>query len=105
MDLSDILSALIVGTLIGALGRGVLPGRQHIGLPMTFLIGIGAALGGLGVARGLGLTGTEGAAWGQLFVQVGLAALGVAALDRVRHLFMATGRLPLARLRLPLARR
>ncbi|GAA2632317.1 GlsB/YeaQ/YmgE family stress response membrane protein [Streptomyces axinellae] len=85
MELSDILSALVVGTLIGALGHVVLPGRQRIGLPMTFLVGIGAALGGLGIARGLGLTGTDGAAWGQLCVQVALAALGVAALDRARH--------------------
>jgi uncharacterized membrane protein YeaQ/YmgE (transglycosylase-associated protein family) len=104
MDLSDILSVLVVGTLIGALGRVVLPGRQHIGLPMTFLIGIGAALGGLGIARGLGLTGTEGAAWGQLLVQVGLAALGAAALDRARRRLTAAHRPPPAH-RLPLARR
>jgi uncharacterized membrane protein YeaQ/YmgE (transglycosylase-associated protein family) len=39
-----IISAIIVGLIIGALGRLVLPGRQDIPIWLTILIGIVAAL-------------------------------------------------------------
>jgi uncharacterized membrane protein YeaQ/YmgE (transglycosylase-associated protein family) len=39
-----IISAIIVGLIIGALGQLVLPGRQDIPIWLTILIGIVAAL-------------------------------------------------------------
>jgi len=43
---SAIIAWLIIGLVIGALARLVVPGRQHIGLILTILIGIVAALVG-----------------------------------------------------------
>ena len=43
----QILGLLIVGLIIGALARLLLPGRQKIGLGLTLLLGvIGALIGG-----------------------------------------------------------
>lgn len=41
-----IISAIIVGAIIGALARLVMPGKQNIGVLMTILLGVvGAFLG------------------------------------------------------------
>jgi uncharacterized membrane protein YeaQ/YmgE (transglycosylase-associated protein family) len=52
-----VLWAILVGAIIGALGRLVVPGRNPIGFGMTVLLGIvGAIIGGLiGGAIGLGV--------------------------------------------------
>jgi len=48
LTLSVIIAWLIIGLVIGALARLLVPGRQHIGVLATMLIGIVAALiGGL----------------------------------------------------------
>jgi len=50
---SVIIVWLLIGLVIGGLARLLVPGRQHIGLIMTILIGIVAALlGGINVMRG-----------------------------------------------------
>ncbi|HEX3426216.1 MAG TPA: hypothetical protein VHT30_08785 [Acidimicrobiales bacterium] len=46
-----IISLLITGLIIGALGRLVVPGHNRIGLFMTALIGIGGAFIGAFIAR------------------------------------------------------
>lgn len=38
------VSAIVIGIVIGVLGRLVVPGRQHIGILWTILVGIVAAL-------------------------------------------------------------
>ena len=44
--IGTIISAIIVGAIIGALARLVMPGRQGIGMVMTILLGIiGSFLG------------------------------------------------------------
>ena len=79
MTVSGIISALIVGIVIGALGRLVVPGKQHIPIWLTMVIGIVAALLGTVVANAIGIsTDTPGVDWGELLVQVILAAVGVA---------------------------
>ena len=78
MTVSGIISALIVGLIIGALGRLVVPGRQAIPIWLTVLIGIGAALLGTAVARAAGWADTNGVDWIEVFIQVILAAIGVA---------------------------
>ncbi|SHN48223.1 GlsB/YeaQ/YmgE family stress response membrane protein [Cryptosporangium aurantiacum] len=77
MEIDGILSALIVGAIIGALGRLVLPGRHRVGLLMTFVVGIVAALLGTSVASVLGVAETSGVDWLELIAQVSLAAAGV----------------------------
>lgn len=78
MTVGGIISALVVGLIIGALGRLVLPGRQNIPIWLTILIGIGAALLGTAIARGFGWADTAGVDWIEIVMQVVLAAIGVA---------------------------
>jgi uncharacterized membrane protein YeaQ/YmgE (transglycosylase-associated protein family) len=79
MTLIGIIQALIVGLIIGALGRLVVPGRQNMPMWLHMLIGVGAALLGTVLARALGIaTETRGIDWMELLVQVILAAIAVA---------------------------
>ncbi|MGI5148168.1 GlsB/YeaQ/YmgE family stress response membrane protein [Plantactinospora sp. CA-294935] len=74
-----IITALIVGLVIGALGRLVVPGRQDMPIWLTMLIGVGAALLGTVIARAAGIaTETAGIDWMELLIQVALAAIAVA---------------------------
>src|SRR3954467_14375477 len=77
MTVTGIITAIIVGLIVGALGRLVVPGRQNIPLWLTMLIGVGAALLGTAIARALGVSSTNGIDWIELLIQVGLAAVGV----------------------------
>jgi uncharacterized membrane protein YeaQ/YmgE (transglycosylase-associated protein family) len=77
IEINGIIAAIIVGAIIGGLGRLVVRGRQHISLLMTVVIGIAAALAGTFVARLLNVSNTAGIDWIQLLIQVALAALGV----------------------------
>jgi uncharacterized membrane protein YeaQ/YmgE (transglycosylase-associated protein family) len=73
-----IISAIIVGAIVGVLGRLVLPGKQSIGIVLTVVVGIVAALIGTVIARALGVSDTNGIDWVELVIQVVLAAAGVA---------------------------
>jgi uncharacterized membrane protein YeaQ/YmgE (transglycosylase-associated protein family) len=84
MEISSIISAIVVGIVIGVLGRLVVPGRQHIGILLTIVVGIVAALVGSAIAGALDVADTNGIDWIEWLIQIGLAALGVAALDRSR---------------------
>ena len=79
MEITGIITALVIGLIIGALGRLALPGRQSIPIWLTIAIGIVAALIGTAIADRLGIADTKGVDWGELAIQIGLAALGVAA--------------------------
>ena len=79
MTVTGIITAIIVGAIIGALGRLVVPGRQSIPIWLTILIGIVAAFIGTFIARAIGIpTETSGIDWLELLVQVIVAAIGVA---------------------------
>ncbi|GLW11577.1 hypothetical protein Misp01_67050 [Microtetraspora sp. NBRC 13810] len=52
--ITGLISALIVGIVIGALGRLVVPGRQSTPIWLTIVIGVVAALIGTAVAGVLG---------------------------------------------------
>ncbi|MEU0287065.1 GlsB/YeaQ/YmgE family stress response membrane protein [Streptomyces sp. NPDC006147] len=84
MEIDGIISALIIGVVIGILGRLVVPGRQRIGVLWTILVGIVAALIGSALASALGVADTKGVDWVEWLIQIGLAAVGVAALDRAK---------------------
>jgi uncharacterized membrane protein YeaQ/YmgE (transglycosylase-associated protein family) len=73
--LGTILWFIIIGAVIGALARLLIPGRNPIGLLMTILVGIaGASLGGV-VAHALGA-----GALVAFVIAVVIAAVGVALL-------------------------
>ncbi|WP_166844093.1 GlsB/YeaQ/YmgE family stress response membrane protein [Isoptericola sp. BMS4] len=77
MTISGIFTAIIIGAVIGALGRLVLRGRQNISIIATILVGIVAALIGTWVASLIGVSDTGGIDWIELALQVALAAVGV----------------------------
>lgn len=76
--IGSIIGGLILGVIIGPLGRLVLPGKQNISLGMTIIIGAVAAIVGGFIADALNVGDTSGIDWIKLFIQVGLAAVGVA---------------------------
>ncbi|MFD8194032.1 GlsB/YeaQ/YmgE family stress response membrane protein [Streptomyces wuyuanensis] len=84
MEISGIISAIVIGTVIGLLGRLVLPGRQRIGILWTVGVGIVAALVGTALATALGVADTKGVDWIEWTIQIALAAAGVAALERFK---------------------
>ncbi|NUT96802.1 MAG: GlsB/YeaQ/YmgE family stress response membrane protein [Saccharothrix sp.] len=77
MTVTGIISALVVGLIIGALGRLVLPGRQSIPIWLTILVGIVAAFIGTFIANAMGVGDTAGIDWIEVIIQVALAAVGV----------------------------
>ena len=77
MTVSGIISALIVGLIIGALGRLALPGKQSIPIWLTIVVGIVAAVIGTFIATALGVGDTGGIDWIEVIIQVALAAGGV----------------------------
>ncbi|MEV6816189.1 GlsB/YeaQ/YmgE family stress response membrane protein [Micromonospora sp. NPDC051296] len=77
MEITGFFTAIIIGLIIGALGRLVVPGRQRIPLLLTLLIGIVAAILGTLVAEVLGVAETRGVDWIELAIQVAFAAVGV----------------------------
>ena len=78
MTVTGIITALIIGLIIGALGRLVVPGKQNIPIWLTMVIGVVAALLGTVIARAIGVADTKGIDWIELLFQVVLAAIGVA---------------------------
>ena len=78
MTVTGIITAIVIGAIIGALGRLVVPGRQPIPIWLTIVIGIIAAFIGTFIARAIGIpTATSGIDWLELVVQVVVAAIGV----------------------------
>lgn len=75
--ITSILSAIIVGAIIGVLGRLALRGKQNISILATVVIGIVAALIGTFIAGALSVGDTNGIDWIELVIQVVLAAIGV----------------------------
>jgi uncharacterized membrane protein YeaQ/YmgE (transglycosylase-associated protein family) len=84
VEITSIISALIIGLVIGALGRLVIPGKHNMSMLMTILVGIAAALLGTAGATVLGVADTEGIDWIELAMQIGLAGAGVTALRGIR---------------------
>jgi uncharacterized membrane protein YeaQ/YmgE (transglycosylase-associated protein family) len=74
MTASGLLGSLLVGLVIGALGRLAVPGRQNIGCLLTVLIGVVGSVAGLAIARAADVH------WwlAVLLCQVAVAAVGVA---------------------------
>ena len=79
MEITGLITALIIGLIIGALGRLVAPGKQSIPIWLTMLVGVIAALLGTALAFAVGLAVTPGIDWIELIIQVALAAVGVSA--------------------------
>jgi uncharacterized membrane protein YeaQ/YmgE (transglycosylase-associated protein family) len=81
VEITGIISALLIGLVVGGLGRLVVPGRQHISMLLTIFVGIVAAFLGTAAATVLGVASTSGIDWIELAMQIGLSGAGVAALS------------------------
>lgn len=78
MTIGGIISAIIVGLIIGALGRLVVPGKQAIPIWLTIVIGIIAAFVGGFIAVAFGYANAGGGIpWILIILQVAVAAIGV----------------------------
>ncbi|MGI8682182.1 MAG: GlsB/YeaQ/YmgE family stress response membrane protein [Mycobacteriales bacterium] len=67
-----IISYIIIGLIVGALARLVIPGRQSMGIGLTIALGVvGAVVGGL-ITRAIVGNGHK---WISLIVSVAVAAL------------------------------
>ncbi|TPG31476.1 GlsB/YeaQ/YmgE family stress response membrane protein [Mycolicibacterium hodleri] len=79
MTPTGIITAILIGVVVGVLGRLVVPGKQPIGFLITIVVGIVSAFIGTWLAGQFHIkTATPGIDWMELLVQVVVAALGVA---------------------------
>jgi uncharacterized membrane protein YeaQ/YmgE (transglycosylase-associated protein family) len=79
MTITGIITAIIIGAIIGGLARLILPGKQNIPIWLTIVVGIVAAFVGTAIARAVGIpTVTSGIDWLELLVQLVVAVIGVA---------------------------
>ena len=79
MTIEGIFGAIIIGLLLGVIGRALAPGKQDIPIWLTIVVGIIAALVGTFIARALGIpTNTSGIDWLELVVQLIVAVIAVA---------------------------
>jgi uncharacterized membrane protein YeaQ/YmgE (transglycosylase-associated protein family) len=84
VTVTGIITAIIIGLIVGALGRLVVPGRQSMPIWLTIVVGIIAAFIGTALAHAIGIsTNTPGVDWGELLCQVIVAAVGVAIVAAV----------------------
>lgn len=74
-----LISALVVGLIVGAIGRLIVPGKQDIPIWLTIVIGIVAALIGTAI-----MASFTSSFWLTLIVQVILAAVGVYLVSMMR---------------------
>jgi uncharacterized membrane protein YeaQ/YmgE (transglycosylase-associated protein family) len=84
VEVSGILTAIIIGLIIGALGRLVVPGKQDIPIWLTLVIGVVAAILGTLLAGAVDVADTPGIDWIELALQIGFAAVGVALVAGIR---------------------
>ncbi|TWF77313.1 hypothetical protein FHX44_113221 [Pseudonocardia hierapolitana] len=77
MTVTGIITAIIIGAIIGFVGRLVAPGKQNIPIWLTILVGIVAAFIGTWIAGLFGVADTGGIDWIELIMQIVVAAIGV----------------------------
>ncbi|MET9341531.1 MULTISPECIES: GlsB/YeaQ/YmgE family stress response membrane protein [unclassified Nonomuraea] len=82
--IGSIISAIVFGIVVGAIARLIVPGKQHMSLTMTWIVGVVAALLGTLVAYFLGLSRTPGINWWQHIIQILFAVVGVLVVARAQ---------------------
>jgi len=78
MTIGSIIGAIIIGLVLGVLGRLFAPGKQNIPIWLTIVVGIISAFIGTAIARAFGVDSTPGFDWTEFLFQVIVAAVGVA---------------------------
>lgn len=84
MHVTGFVSAIIVGLIVGVLGRLLIPGKQPIGAVLTLLVGIGAAFLGTWASSAIGHEYVYFSIdWLKLLIQVVFAGIAVLILTMV----------------------
>lgn len=83
MEVGGVISAIVIGLIIGAVARLILPGKQDIPIWLTIVVGIAAALLGTLLRQYVDIGTTDGIDWIEIVLQVFLAVLGVGLADRL----------------------
>ncbi|HEX4818381.1 MAG TPA: GlsB/YeaQ/YmgE family stress response membrane protein [Nonomuraea sp.] len=78
-----IVSAVVIGAIVGALARLLVPGRQNMSIGLTLIVGIVAALIGTLIAQAVGWADTRGIDWLEHILQLVLAIIGVLLVTRM----------------------
>ena len=84
--IGSIIGAIVIGAIIGALGRLFAPGRQNISIIVTIIVGIIAAFLGTAIWGALASEGnqdTNGIDWIEHLIQLILAVIGVTIAARL----------------------
>jgi uncharacterized membrane protein YeaQ/YmgE (transglycosylase-associated protein family) len=81
--IGTIIWAIVIGAIIGALARLIVPGRQNMSWGLTIVVGIVAALIGTLIAQAIGVATTPGVDWIELLFQIVLAIIGVLIVSRI----------------------
>lgn len=76
MTIGGLAAAVVLGALIGALGRVAVPGRENMPVLLLMAVGVVAAFGGTGLVHLCGLGEGGWNLWEALF-QILLSAAGV----------------------------
>jgi uncharacterized membrane protein YeaQ/YmgE (transglycosylase-associated protein family) len=76
MTIGGLAAAVVVGAMIGALGRLIVPGRPGMPAWLLMATGVVAAFAGTGLATLFGLTESGWTLW-ETLLQIALAAVGV----------------------------
>jgi uncharacterized membrane protein YeaQ/YmgE (transglycosylase-associated protein family) len=76
MTIESIFGAIIIGLILGVVGRALAPGKQDIPIWLTVVVGMAAALIGTLVVGPLRET-SGWFDWTELIAQIGLAVIGV----------------------------
>ena len=80
---STIVGAIVLGAILGYIGKLLVPGRQNIPAWATIGTGFVAALLGGFVATWFGVGETRGVDWWKLLFQLVFAAVGIALVSRL----------------------
>jgi uncharacterized membrane protein YeaQ/YmgE (transglycosylase-associated protein family) len=75
--IGNIISSIVIGAVLGALARFILPGKQNISVPTTIIAGMAAAFVGWAIAAIFGFNDTKGIDWWERILQVVLALIAV----------------------------
>ncbi|HVD63319.1 MAG TPA: GlsB/YeaQ/YmgE family stress response membrane protein [Lapillicoccus sp.] len=83
--ISTIIGAIILGAIIGALGRLLVPGKQNISIIVTIIIGIVANVVVTWIVTALGYQNQSGIAWIPLILGAIVAAIIIVLYGRMTN--------------------
>ena len=78
-----IIWTIIIGLVLGIVGRLILPGKQNIPIWLTILAGVVASIVGFLIANALVVATTNGVDWIELIIKIVLAVAAVYAATRL----------------------